>query len=169
MARTPALASGAQPMQTADGNEIPTTRRLIRSLALPALWVVVVALMARSYFLVDPPNPALTGTAAYGTNAESNFRSFALMSFVELAVFTAILRPWSYRRSIWRAVAALTLAIIWLGPSSVITMHAGSVVALHLLWVFILNVLFSGLAVWTLVALLRHRREPPPATLNDEG
>ncbi len=156
-------------MQTVDADRTSLAWKLARSLALPALWMVIVALMARSYFLVDPPNPALTGTAAYGHNGESHFRSFTIMSFVELAVFTAILRPWSYRRSIWRAVAALALAIVWLGPSSLITMHAGSVVALHLLWVLILNVLFSALAVWTLVALLRHRREPPPAALHDEG
>ncbi len=156
-------------MQTTDARRDDIAWKIARNLALPALWVILVALMARSYFIFDPPDPSLTGTAAYGTNAEGYFTTFAVMSLVELAVFTAVLRPWSYRRSIWRAVAALALAIIWLGPSSLITMHAGSVIALHLLWVLILNVLFSALAVWTLVALLRHRREPPPAALNDEG
>ena len=109
----------------------------------------MLGLMIDSY-IRDPPDPSLIGTAAYGHNSEGSLLTMGIASAVELAILYAIVRPWSFHRSIGRLALAVALLVPWAFVSVVITMHAGGVVAIHLLWVWsALVALFIALLVTT--------------------
>ena len=106
----------------------------LRNLGLVGLWLIMLGLMIHSQ-IEDPPDPTLTGTAAYGHNSEGSLWQMGILSAVELAILYAIVRPWSFRRSIGRLALAVALLVPWALVSMVITMHAGSIVVIHFLWV----------------------------------
>jgi len=115
------------------------------------------ALMARSYFLGDPPDPSRVGTAGYGHNHAGALAEGLLMTLSEAAALYLILRPWSYRRSWGRALGALALLAPWTAIAAILTMHAGGVVMLHLAWLLCLDVIVLGLALWSGAAALSRR------------
>ena len=112
--------------------------------------------MVRAY-LGDPPDPARVGTAAYGHNHPGALLHGVLLSLSELILLYAVLRPWSYRRSWGRALAALALLLAWLIVAAVLALHAGPVLALHLFWVALCALIVLGLAVASGLAALRAR------------
>ncbi|MEZ4383176.1 MAG: hypothetical protein R3A79_17745 [Nannocystaceae bacterium] len=118
----------------------------LRLAGLPCLWLAIVVLMVRSH-LGDPYDPALEGTAAYGHNHEGALLQALVWTFTELVIVSAILRPWSYRRSWGRALGALALLVPWTGLSLMMTMHAGGIVALHALWLLLVTVLVAVVLV----------------------
>lgn len=114
--------------------------RALRLAGLPCLWLAIVVLMIRSH-LGDPYDPALTGTEAYGHNHEGALLQGVIWTFTELVIVSAILRPWTYRRSWGRALGALALLVPWTGLALLMTMHAGGIVALHALWLMLVTAL----------------------------
>ena len=138
--------------------------RLIRNYGLAALWGFLVLMMARDYFVIDPPDASLAGTDLYGHNSKGHFTRFALFSLIELALFYAILRPWSFRRSVGRAAVALLLAVVWLGIGFIAVFHTGGVAAFHLMWVIFLNVLAVVLIVGSGISLILQRSHPKTGT-----
>ncbi len=105
-----------------------------RNFALLGLWLIALGLMIYSW-LTDPADPTLTGTDAYGHNSEGSMRQMGLLSATELLILYAIIRPWSFHRSVGRLVLAVALLIPWAITSMAISMHAGGIVAIHFLWV----------------------------------
>lgn len=124
---------------------------------LACLWFAVAALMIRSA-VVDPFDPARIGSAAYGHNHEGALLEGLIFTATELVIVTAILRPWSYDRSLGRALAALALLAPWTGLSLVLTMHAGGIAALHFLWLAALVLVVLAIIVVGVVDRIRRPR-----------
>jgi hypothetical protein len=114
---------------------MPVTKA-IRVALLPALWVATASLMARDW-TSDPYNPSLTGSDVYGHNHEGALVEGLVLTLIELAVLTAILRPWSYDRSWGRSLVAAALLVPWAAISMIGSMHQGSIRVLHFTWVFV--------------------------------
>lgn len=125
---------------------------------LVLLWITAAAAMVLDH-RGDPYDPARSGTAVYGHNGPDSLWLGLVVTFVELLIVWAILRPGSYQRSWGRAAIGLGLLGPWLVVSLMATMHAGGIVVIHLLWVFTLTLLCGGLLAWsgTTAALARRR------------
>ena len=130
-----------------------------RTAVLPALWVLTAVMMVRDWS-DDPYDPLLEGTRRYGHNSDDALANGLVLTFLELAAFVAILRPWSYDRSWRRALVAVVLLAPWTTLSMVMTMHAGGIAFVHFAWTFVVLV---GLVGWmetarvTRAAVLAHR------------
>ena len=135
-------------------------QRWIATLVIPMAWAMVAALMAQSWSS-DPYDPALTGTSAYGHNGEGALSTGLLLTGVEALVLLAALRPWSYSaKAWWRPLAVLPLAIPWTLLSAVLTMHAGGIIAIHLLWLLLICAALVLTTVAGVIARARLPREP---------
>jgi hypothetical protein len=123
--------------------------KILQNYGLAFMWLVTAFLMVRDD-LNDPYNPNLEGIASYGHNHQGALWQTMLITLLELAVLYAILRPWSYRRSWGRAVAALALFLPVAAFSMLMTMHAGGILSIHFFWlVAVLFVLFgAALSRW---------------------
>jgi hypothetical protein len=109
--------------------------------------------------LGDPFDPAREEARQYGHNHEGALRDGLLLTFVELVVFLAILRPWTPARSLGRAAAALILFVPWSLGSLVLVMHAGGIMTMHAMWMLVLTAVALVCLVGRAVATLRsHRR-----------
>ena len=129
----------------------------LRVAGLPALWVLTAWAMVGDA-LRDPFVAARQGTAAYGHNHEGALLQVLPVTLIELGVVMLILRPWSYRRSWGRSVAALVVFLPWTLLSAAILMHQGGVVVLHAMWLASLVVVLVACVAWSGVAALRARR-----------
>lgn len=129
-----------------------TSRKLVRGSALPCLWLAAASLIYLNYrseradprpheyyFAQDTARPAAVVLA---------------VMLVEVVALTLVLRPWSYRRSWARALAALALLLPWTLVSMVVSMHAGSAVFLHWVWLFLLDCLLLACAAFSAGATL---------------
>ena len=107
------------------------------------LWPVVlfVATLALMYldWQGDPFDPTLEGTRRYGHNDEGVLGDMALLASAELVVLYLVLGPGSAGRGVGRAIAALLLFAPWTLFSMFMTMHAGGIVALHWLWLMVVD------------------------------
>ena len=106
--------------------------KYVRIYGLLALWLVFFALMVRDHFL-DPFDPSLEGTAAYGHNSDGSLQQMGLLGLVELAVLYVIVWPFQPVHPA-RVAIALGVLVPWALLSTVFTMHAGGIVAWHALW-----------------------------------
>ena len=96
--------------------------------------------------IADPFDPTLTGTARYGHNHEGALAQMLMWCACEFVVLEMLLAPgWSER--VWRATVALLLFAGWALFSLVMTMHQGSIVALHALWL----IAVCGMVLATLI------------------
>jgi len=134
---------------------MPVTKAM-RVALLPALWAATAWMMARDW-ASDPYDPVLSGTARYGHNHEGALVDGLVLTLVELAVLVAILRPWSYDRSWGRSLVAVVLLAPWAFLSMVMSMHAGGIVVVHLMWILLALV---GLVVVFLVSAISVYRAP---------
>jgi apolipoprotein N-acyltransferase len=108
--------------------------------------------------LQDPYNPLLEGTRRYGHNHEGALRDGAVASLVELAVVYVVMQPWKTGGRAWlRGLIALMAFVPWTLLSAVLTMHAGGVVMIHLLWLLALDVVLVGIVVGSLVSRASRR------------
>ena len=107
--------------------------RLVPLALFVAFCAAGVALFVEANAL-DPPDPTLEGTATYGRNHPGELRFILTLAAAEAAVALALLRPWSYRRSWFRAFTALCALTPWFLLVGVGGMHAGTVTARHLVW-----------------------------------
>ena len=125
--------------------------RLIQ-IALPALsWLVVLVFMVLNY-QSDPFDPTLQGTAQYGHNHEGAIGDAIKSGLVELAVLYLVLRPWSYRHSAGRAALGLLVFLPWTFFSMILSLHAGGVVHLHLLWLLLVSAALFVTCIWSMAA-----------------
>lgn len=115
--------------------------------------------MYRDFYVLDPYNPSLGGTSAYGHNGQDSLRSMLEFLGVELLVAYAIIRPWSYKRSWKRALLAFAITVPWMMLMGIASMHSGRVVVLHVLWLVALSVVFF-IIFW--VSVLRRKTANMP-------
>jgi hypothetical protein len=54
-----------------------------------------------SYYITDPYNPNLEGTAAYGHNGEGAFQNSLIFLLIEYFVLLAVLLPYSFGFFYW--------------------------------------------------------------------
>jgi hypothetical protein len=101
------------------------------------VWAVVVIAMTRDS-IVDPYDATLVGTARYAHNSEGALVSGMAWSAIELLVLYAIVRPWSFRRSWLRLVAALVIFVPLCVIGLLMTMHAGGIFAIHAAWLLLI-------------------------------
>jgi hypothetical protein len=140
----------------------------VRLGGLLLLWLLVVALMVNDWRL-DPYDPSVVAEHPYGHNHAGALLDGVRATLVELAVVYAVLRPWSYRRSWGRSLAALALLLPWTCFSVLIAIHAGGIAVLHLLWVAALLLVVVGCVVWSGAGALRDRRAFPRPGVPREG
>lgn len=120
----------------------------------PALWIVAVIAMVHDV-MVDPYDPRLVGTAAYGHNGEDALRTGVLLSLVELALLMAALWPWSGQPSYKRQLAVLVALVPWTALAAIWTMHAGGIFAIHFLWLLACLVATSAMTAWSIMRRVR--------------
>ena len=114
--------------------------------AFIALWMLYAGLS-------DPPT---LGGEERGHNVEGSLALGLLASTLELVVFMALLRPWSGRSQWGGVILAWGVFLPWTMISMLMSLHGGSVLMLHLLW---LGVLLLSLSLFTLSAIAQRR--PP--------
>jgi hypothetical protein len=98
--------------------------------------------------LAEPPTQ---GAADHGANVEGALQVALGASFVELLVLLALMVPWSPNRSGGGLLLAWGVFAPWLMITALMSLHGGSVILLHLLWVL---VLVGALTVWTAAHLI---------------
>ena len=136
------------------------SQRIVATLVIPVAWALVAALMGQSW-RSDPYDPGLTGTSAYGHNGEGALSTGLVLTGIEALVLLVALRPWSYSaRAWWRPLTVLPLAIPWTLLSAVLTMHAGGIIAIHLLWLVLVCAALVLVTVAGVFARARLPREP---------
>lgn len=129
-------------------------------LVLSAWALLFVSMMYRNYFIIDPPDPALTGTARYGRNDEGGFKGFTILLLIEYLVLLAVLLPYAFSRFYWLRV--LMLQIIcggWLFLLLLGAMHNSGVYMIHLLAVFGVNIIIFVLLTASIVAEIVNRNK----------
>ena len=125
-----------------------------------ALSAAFVFLIYRDYFITDPFDSALTGTARYGHNSEGDFQQYVVMISIEFLVLLAVLLPYSFSRFYWiRLLILQPLFIGWFLLTAVAGMHAGGVHALHTLYLLGINAIIFILLIASIVAEVINRRK----------
>lgn len=125
------------------------------------LWMIVA--MYRSFYIFDPYDPTLTGTASYGHNHEGAFTRFLTLMLIELGIGLAVLLPWSFSRFYWlRCLILLVIFFSWMLLMAVAGMHGGNVDMLHTLWLFGINIIILVLLVVSIIAEVLNRRKDQP-------
>lgn len=125
----------------------------MRVVGLLLLWAATVAAIVLNH-LGDPYDETRIGTDAYGHNAPGTLGVVLGATFLELLLVIIILRPGSYLRSWGRPLSGLVVLAPLIGLSLVMSMHAGGILLIHLLWLVVLAalcvllVLISGTAAF---------------------
>jgi hypothetical protein len=105
-------------------------------LLFSGFWLVGVALMTQSY-VRHPVDPALHGTAAYGTTYAGELRFILSVTAVEMLISAMILRPWSYYHSWVRALSVFVLCTPWMLLWGALGLHAGPATHVHSIWLLL--------------------------------
>ncbi len=125
----------------------------VRVVGLLLLWAATVAAIVLDH-LGDPYDETRVGTEVYGHNAPGTLGVVLGATFLELLIILIILRPGSYLRSWGRPLSGLVVLAPLIGLSLVMSMHAGGILLIHLLWLAVLAtlcvllVLISGTAAF---------------------
>ncbi len=130
--------------------------KFIRNFGLPGLWLVA-ALFLYFNFRREQSRTQPHGHYYADDSADSVLFVIAVM-LVEVVVLYVILRPPSYRNSFARPVVALLLFLPWTLLSMVVSMHAGSAVFLHWMWLFVLDCALVVCAIVSGVGAIMVRR-----------
>ena len=109
-------------------------RRILLISAPAVLWAAALALMIRE----------ATGTQTGFTNS---LLPVALLTSVEMLILYAVLRPWSYERSIARAALASVVFVPWCAVSAAIATRSGRFMLLHSLWIGAVSMLLAALII----------------------
>lgn len=134
----------------------------VRTFGLAAIWALTAILMLLNG-LHDPFDPALEGTRRYGHNHEGALRDGLVVSLVELAVLYGVLRPWKMGGRAWlRILGILVLLVPWTLVSAVLTMHAGGITTIHLMWLLTVVLVLVGALVVSGAAAMARRGSPEP-------
>lgn len=109
--------------------------------------------MYRNYYIIDPPNPSLTGTDRYGRNDEGGFQSFSVVVLIEYLILLAVLLPFSFSRFYWMRLLALQMIFgCWFFLLVLGAMHNSGVYMIHLLAVFAVNLIIFMLLAPSIIA-----------------
>lgn len=130
--------------------------KLVRNFGLLALWLAA-ALFIYFNFQREQANP-LPHKPHFSEDTADSVLMVLVVMMVEIVVLYLILRPWSYRNSFARPLAALLLFLPWTLFSMAISMHAGSAVFLHWMWLFVLDCVLVACALVSGVAAIIGRR-----------
>jgi hypothetical protein len=122
-----------------------------RALGMLALAFLFASWMAWSWFK-DPFDPTLGGTDAYGHNGQGALGIGLALLAVEAGVATLALVPWKRSGYALSAGAFTVLLAPWVGLWFVLSMHAGGVIMIHLMW---LVVLWLVMVAFTIVGGVR--------------
>lgn len=119
----------------------------------------------QNFYVADPYDPSRVGTDAYGHNAAGGFKTFSILVLIEYLVLLAVLLPFSFSRFYW--VRLLCSQIVfggWLFLLALGAMHSGGVYMIHLLAVFVLNVMiFISLVASVVAEIVGRKKNAAPA------
>ena len=87
------------------------------------------------YYSVDP---VAKNSETYGHNQEHALTMGITFTLVELAVFYAIIRPWTFVKSYKRVGMSVMVFLLWALISLFMSMHAGRIFMFHFFWVIAL-------------------------------
>ena len=135
---------------------VPIRLRVVRFGGLFVLWITTTILMIRNH-VFDPYDPSRQGTERYGHNSDSALEVAVTLTIAELVVLLAILRLGSYRHSWRRSSLALLVFVPWAAFSGLMAMHAGGIMAMHLLWTLAIVAILLLCLVWSIVGAARTR------------
>lgn len=117
--------------------------------------------MHRNYYVIDPPDASLTGTARYGRNDEGGFQSFSILILIESLILLATLLPYSFSRLYW--IRLLILQMIgggWFFLLVLAAMHNSGVYMIHLLAILAINIIIFILLIASVIAEIGNRNKP---------
>jgi hypothetical protein len=109
--------------------------RILKSGGLVVLWMIGVALVLRSYWAEPPPSP----NRHFATDTFGSVLLVLGVMAIETGVLYAILRPWTYRRSVQRSLPGLAIFVPWTLFLMFRTMHAGNALLAHWMWLGIVD------------------------------
>ena len=116
-----------------------------------------------NFFVTDPYDPNLVGTARYGHNGESDFQTFAVMALIEFGILLAVLLSYSFNRFYFIRVLILQgLFGVWFFLIAIAGMHAGGVHAIHTIWLLAVNIILFVLLVLSVIAEIVGRKKYKP-------
>jgi hypothetical protein len=145
------------PMLNASGDPRPADApSRLRNWLLPAAVLVLAAMLGRAA-LVDPIDE---GRRHVMENWPGDLDVVACLAAAEVALLYVILRPWSYRRSVGRAVCAGALFLPWSVFYGGISMHGGSIIGAHVLWLLAVSVALFVTACVSTVSRCRMAASP---------
>jgi|GEM_PF-5950118 len=109
-------------------------RRILLIGAPAVLWATALALMIRE-------------AAGTQTGFVGNLLPVALLTSLEMLILYAVLRPWSYERSIARAALASVVFVPWCAISAAAATRGGQLMLLHGLWIGAVSMLLAALII----------------------
>jgi hypothetical protein len=133
---------------------VTRTRDQLAWTGLFMLWATTAAWMVLDY-RADPPDPTRSGPQTYGHNHDGALTIGLVMTVAELGLVIALLRPWSYERSWGRSLAMVMVLLPWLVFSTLMAIHAGGVLGIHLAWVAALLLIALVATIWSGIAAKR--------------
>lgn len=122
-------------------------------LVLTILTAFFIYKMHQNYYVTDPYNPALTGTAVYGHNGDGAFAGGLQFILIEYFILLIVLLTYSFSRLYF--IRTIILQIVfgcWFCLMAVAGMHGGGVHAIHVLWLLAVNVIIFILMCLSIVA-----------------
>ena len=128
-------------------------RRFTALLLFVWFWTLGVLVMTWTYYAHPDP-----GTGANGTTYQGELATMLGVTTLQVAVFGALLRPWSYQRSWDRAVGSLLILTPCIPVWMIMNMHAGPTSGMNVMWLMLFWVGLLGAAVVSGVAAWRARR-----------
>ena len=114
-------------------------------------------------YLTNPLEPALAGTARYGTTYAGELTQILGVTGAEILVAAVILRPWSYRRSWGRALLCALAFAPWLALWGALGLHAGPTTHAHTTWLLLFWLGLVTAAAVSGAAAVRARTRTSPA------
>jgi hypothetical protein len=75
----------------------------------------------------------------FGANWPGDLRRSLTQGLVEVAIWTVMIRPWSYRHSWGRALITGPLCVGWGIFQAILCMHCGTMLSGHALWLLVVG------------------------------
>ena len=124
------------------------------------LWALTVVFwMYRNFYLTNPYQPDLQGTAGYGQNSEGEFSTMLVVYSIENLIIMATLLPYSFCRLYWiRPLILQSVFGLWMMMLLVAAMHNSGLYIIHLLGIFGINIIIFVLFVLTIIADLENKK-----------
>ena len=116
---------------------------LLRSAGPAILWGLGAVLVLRSYWAPQPVRPR----RHFAVDSARSVVLVLLVMAVETAILYAVLRPWTYRRSLGRSRIALMIFVPWTLVSMFGTMHASNAVVIHWMWLMLVDGVLAASAI----------------------